>query len=298
MFRWRAFTAGTGLALTYFAGFTSVFFSLSLWLQLGLGRTALAAGLTILPFAVGDLVGSSFSNVAARRLGPAVLQVGTAMAAVGFGGTLATIHLDGPAVPGVLLLPSLAFAGIGTGLTIAPNTNIVLARVPVRSAGAAGGMLSTAQRVGTAIGIAVVGVLLFGSLATGAPAAAASTVPALRRDLVATGMPAADLNRAVRHFTVCFDRRVSSADPSAPPPGCAGAGTGAGRDPAVSVAYAHAARTALADDFTSAMQVSMAFNLAAVVLAFLLVPFFPRSPAVPAGRAVISDDEAVDQLPG
>ncbi|MGH9068743.1 MAG: MFS transporter, partial [Acidimicrobiales bacterium] len=180
MFRYRAFAAGTGLALTYFAGFTSVFFSLSLWLQLGLGRTALAAGLTILPFAVGSLVGASSSDLAARRLGPAVLQLGTAMVALGLGGTLATIHVVGPGVAGVLLLPSLAFAGVGSGLTIAPNTNTVLARVPVASAGAAGGVLSTAQRVGTALGIAVVGVLLFGSLARGAPAAAASAAPALR----------------------------------------------------------------------------------------------------------------------
>ncbi|MGH9068955.1 MAG: hypothetical protein ACRD0J_15905, partial [Acidimicrobiales bacterium] len=47
----------------------------------------------------------------------------------------------------------------------------------------------------------------------------------------------------------------------------------------VAAAFAHASRTALAADFTSALQVSMAFNVAAVVLAFLLVPFFPRQPA-------------------
>ncbi|MGH9102370.1 MAG: MFS transporter [Acidimicrobiales bacterium] len=281
LFQHRAFAAGTGLALTYFAGFTSVFFSLSLWLQTGLGRSALSAGLTILPFALGSLVGSSSSDVVARRLGPRVLQVGTAMVAIGLAGALAAIHLEGVSTSAWLLLPPLAFAGIGSGLTIAPNTNLVLARVPVGNAGAAGGVLSTAQRVGTALGIAVVGVLLFGALGRGAGPAAASAAPVLRSDLARAGVPAVARREELARFTSCFDRRAASADPLGAIPGCPGPGSG-GRSP-LSSSFAQASHLALAQDFTRAVQVSMGFNIAAVVLAFLMVLGFPSRNAQPPG---------------
>jgi hypothetical protein len=59
----------------------------------------------------------------------------------------------------------LLVAGLGTGMTIAPNQDFVLATVPRRDAGTASGILGTAQRVGTALGIAIIGTVLFGTLA-------------------------------------------------------------------------------------------------------------------------------------
>jgi EmrB/QacA subfamily drug resistance transporter len=274
LFRLRAFAAGTSFALAYFAGFTSVFFSLSLWLQVGLGRSALAAGLTILPFAAASLVGSSASAAATRRLGPAVLQVGTAMVIAGLAAALVTIHLNGAGVPGLLLLPSLAFAGVGSGLSIAPNTNLVLAGVPVRDAGTAGGVVNTAQRVGAALGVALAGIVLFGSLGGGAGVAATAVNPALRRQLTATGMPAAVQAQTVRRFDACFGQRASSIDPYAPVPGCPGTDSPA-RSPGSS-AWAQASRSALSRDFTDAVQASLVFNLTAVALACLLAFTFPR----------------------
>jgi len=62
------------------------------------------------------------------------------------------------------LVGPLLLAGLGTGMTIAPNQDFVLATVPRAEAGTAAGILSTSQRVGTAIGIGVIGTVLFGSL--------------------------------------------------------------------------------------------------------------------------------------
>lgn len=45
----------------------------------------------------------------------------------------------------------------------------MLASVPRREAGTASGILATAQRLGTAIGIAAIGAVLFGTLHPGAP---------------------------------------------------------------------------------------------------------------------------------
>lgn len=300
LFANRAFAAGTGVALSYFAGFTSMFFSLSLWLQLGLGRSALAAGVTILPFAVGSLVGATASDRAARRLGRRVLHLGTAMVVVGLAATVLAIHAGGTAVPGPLLAPSLLFAGLGSGLTIAPNTDAVLAGVAVRDAGAAGGVLSTGQRVGTALGIAVVGVLLFGSLANGAPGAAASVYPRLRHEFDSAGVTGTTQAGELRSFTHCFVARARSADPSTPAPHCTQAGTAAGQPAAatdhhrvpadVRSALAEGARLALARDFTRAIQVATVFNMAAVALAWLLVFRYRRGltrgeATDPAGRS-------------
>jgi hypothetical protein len=49
------------------------------------------------------------------------------------------------------------------GLVIAPNQDFVLGSVPRREAGTAGAELITAQRIGAAIGIAIIGTVLFGS---------------------------------------------------------------------------------------------------------------------------------------
>ena len=74
---------------------------------------------------------------------------GTADPTVSFSGTLAQVNT--------------ALAGLGNGLVIAPNQDFVLSDVPQAQAGTAGGALITAQRLGAAIGIAVIGTALFGS---------------------------------------------------------------------------------------------------------------------------------------
>src|SRR6185312_8432076 len=61
----------------------------------------------------------------------------------------------------------LLVAGLGSGLVIAPNQTITLSEVPVSEASTAGGVLQTAQRIGSAVGIAVVGVVFFGEIPGG-----------------------------------------------------------------------------------------------------------------------------------
>jgi cyanate permease len=56
-------------------------------------------------------------------------------------------------------------AGLGTGLVISPNITISLSEVPLTRAGSAGGVLQTAQRIGSAVGIAAVGSFFFATLA-------------------------------------------------------------------------------------------------------------------------------------
>lgn len=167
LFKNRAFAAGTGISLSYFAGFIGLIFVLSLYLQIGLGRSALATGLILLPFAAGSFVGAAFSDRVADWLGRWVLLLGSGLVLVGIAGVVAAVRLAGNAATGIELLPPLLVAGIGSGFVISPNVDVVLSAVPWQQAGTASGVLNAAQRLGNALGVAVVGLVLFGTLRGG-----------------------------------------------------------------------------------------------------------------------------------
>jgi EmrB/QacA subfamily drug resistance transporter len=168
LFRHPAFTGGVVLALVYFASFTSIFFTISLLWQAGLGHTALESGAVSIPFAIGSIVGSSQSARLAQRLGRSVLVIGTAAVVVGLAAIWVILLVTPPAdLTNWLLLAPLLIAGAGNGLFIAPNAQFIVATVERKEAGSASGVISAMQRVGSAIGIAVVGSVFFGSLVVG-----------------------------------------------------------------------------------------------------------------------------------
>jgi EmrB/QacA subfamily drug resistance transporter len=175
LLRQTSFSAGAIFAVAFFGGFSSVFFTLSILWQEGLGHSALITGLVIAPFSVGTLVAAASSDKLSAWLGRKVLVLGCTLLLIGLGLTVLVIHLTAPAPSGWDLLGPLLLAGLGTGMTIAPNQDFVLATVPRHEAGTASGILGTSQRLGTAIGIAVIGTVLFGSLRfTPGPAAVAA----------------------------------------------------------------------------------------------------------------------------
>lgn len=170
LFAHRSFTGGSVLALVYFAAFTSIFFTLALLWQAGLGHSALASGLVVLPFAIGNIVGASQSDRLAAHFGRAVLTAGLALVAVGITAAWLVLAIVPPTqLRGWHLLLPLLVAGIGSGLFIAPNVDFIVATVDRADAGAASGVIGVMQRVGSAIGIAVIGTVLFGNLHVTSP---------------------------------------------------------------------------------------------------------------------------------
>lgn len=165
LFKHADFTFGTILALVYFAGFTSIFFTLSLLWQGGLQHSALESGLLTLPFAVGTAIFSSQSSKWAAKLGRTVLIIGAIAVAVGLGVTWVILQnvsiLD---LNSWILLPGLFLAGAGNGCFLAPNVQFIVATVENSEAGSASGVVQTMQRLGTAIGVAVVGSILFNAI--------------------------------------------------------------------------------------------------------------------------------------
>ena len=166
LFRTRSFANGSLLIALYFVGMTSVWVLIALYMQEGMGHTALAAGFIGLPSALA-------SAITAPLAGRKVVQVGRPMVLWGIGLVLTGILLsigvvvlrESVGLSEWFLLGTMVFVGVGQGLVVSPNQTLTLADVPVRYAGAAGGVLQTGQRVGTSIGIAAITGVAFSVLA-------------------------------------------------------------------------------------------------------------------------------------
>ncbi|MFF3448530.1 MFS transporter [Streptomyces sp. NPDC002667] len=161
LFALRSFTLGSLISLTYFAGFTTVFFVYSLFLQNTAGYSALAAGLSVLPFAAASAVGAAVGGRLVMRHGRKLVVFGLLAVVVGLLGVVVAVQLVPLSSVGWATALPMVVGGIGSGLTVSPNTTLTLTRVPVQRAGAAGGVLQTGQRIGSAAGIAVVGAVYF-----------------------------------------------------------------------------------------------------------------------------------------
>jgi EmrB/QacA subfamily drug resistance transporter len=165
LFRIRSYVLGAPVGLLYFAGFVAMFFMLTQYLQLGLNYAAWQSGLAATPFAIGALISSPGSRHALGR-GPKLVAFGLAMFLVGMAGLwLAVGAHPGREVALWTALP-LLIAGVGGGLVISPNLTLTLSQVPTARAGSAGGLLQTLQRIGSAAGIAVTGMVFYGQLAS------------------------------------------------------------------------------------------------------------------------------------
>jgi EmrB/QacA subfamily drug resistance transporter len=164
LFRRRSFSFGSSMITIYFAGFTSLFFVLTLLLQFGLGYSALLAGLVTLPFAAGSGLSAGLSGRVVHRFGRGLVLAGLLLVVLGYLGVILVVR-DVPArVTGWALIAPLLVGGIGSGLVISPNQTLTLAEVPVAQGGTAGGLIQVGQRIGSAIGIAAVGSVFYAQL--------------------------------------------------------------------------------------------------------------------------------------
>jgi EmrB/QacA subfamily drug resistance transporter len=153
--------AGTIVSLGEFG----LLFALPLFLQSVLGYSAFQTGLVFLALAVGAFFAAPGAVTFARRYGPRwVVTTGMTLEAVGI---IATTLLISTSVSGWTLAIPLFVYGIGVGFATAQLTSIVLSDVPVERSGIASGANSTLRQVGSALGIAILGTVLFSTLVSG-----------------------------------------------------------------------------------------------------------------------------------
>jgi EmrB/QacA subfamily drug resistance transporter len=286
LFRHRAFVAGLAVAGIFFMGIPACFLTFSLWLQIGLGFTALHAGLTGAPFAVGSALASAGSVRLAPKLGRHILSIGALLLVAGMAGVIWTVDRYGGAVHSWQLIPALFVCGLGLGSVVAPLVDVVLAGIRGQDTGAASGVLSTVQQVGGAVGVALVGVIFFGLLGSQAARVSADLAPRLRAELQAAGLPAPVSAQVVAGFETCFEDRANAKDPSATPASCqqAQASQGQGQD-RVGQVITSTAEAARRRNFSDAFERTLLFEVAVFLACFLLVFLLPgaRSRERPAG---------------
>ncbi len=150
--------AGTIVSLGEFG----LLFALPLFLQGVLGYTAFETGLVFLSLAAGAFVAAPGAATLARRFGPRwVVTIGMLLEAIGIVSTTLLISTE---VSGLQLAIPLFVYGIGVGFATAQLTSIVLSDIPVELSGIASGANSTLRQVGSALGIAILGTVLFATL--------------------------------------------------------------------------------------------------------------------------------------
>ncbi|WP_371480601.1 MFS transporter [Kitasatospora sp. NBC_00315] len=165
LFRVKSFAAGIGVQLT-FGIVTGIFFLVwTLYMQVGLGWSALRAGSTGIPFsiAVSAAAGMSVQKLV-PRFGRKVLQAGALVMAAGVLLYIGEAHRYGVGIqPWQMALP-LVVMGAGMGLIVAPITEAILSEVPREHAGSASGLINTTGQLGTALGLGLVSVAFFGAM--------------------------------------------------------------------------------------------------------------------------------------
>lgn len=156
----RPFRIGLGLSIAFAAANAGFLLSFAFALQTERGQTPLATGLLHVPFGLGAMVGIAvLGRNFLPRYGKWVLVAGGTVMTFATAGVLAGIGalaLSWPALSALLLV-----AGLGMGALSGCIGPVSVAQVDRDHAGAASGLLKTAQQLGGALGIALAGSVYF-----------------------------------------------------------------------------------------------------------------------------------------
>lgn len=165
VFRNRGFSAGLAMILVFFGGMIGTLLVLGLFLQFGEHFSAIHAGLTVAPFALGSGIGATLSGaVLTARLGRMALQLGSLVMAGGVLWLLHVLSANGMSTSSLDLLPPQLLLGAGLGMLVAPLFDFALGAVSDSEAGSASGVLNSVQQLAGALGVAILGTIFFDRL--------------------------------------------------------------------------------------------------------------------------------------
>ncbi|MEU8950576.1 MFS transporter [Streptomyces sp. NPDC048489] len=152
----KPYLLGTAVAMAQFGSSLAAFLVLTVFLQSGLGLSALLTAAVTLPGAVGMGISSALAWRLVRRIGPRTVTIGLTLG-IGAALTGAAVALYAPteALP-VTLAGTQLMSGTAGGLTVSPNQTQVLQYAPAEAAGVGGGVLQMAQRIAAAICLSAV----------------------------------------------------------------------------------------------------------------------------------------------
>lgn len=140
-----------------------LFFTIPLYLQVVQGFDAFETGLRLLPVSVAMLVTSLCASSLGRVVGARrVIRLALTTLAAAIVWLLATID---PVIDDAQFAGAMALLGVGMGLLASQLGNVVQSSVGEEERSEVGGLQFTAQNLGSALGTALIGSILIGSLA-------------------------------------------------------------------------------------------------------------------------------------
>ena len=164
LFRIASFRNGSLAALIISMGEFGLIFAIPLWLQNVMGMTPIGAGLVLLFLAGGAFVASGIGGALSGKLPPArAVQIGVLLEIVGIVGFGLVASTE---TGWVAIAPFLFIYGVGVGLATAQLTGVIMVDVPMEKTGQGSGSQSTVRQIGSALGIAVIGTMLFAGTGT------------------------------------------------------------------------------------------------------------------------------------
>jgi MFS family permease len=152
----KPYLLGTAVAMAQFGSSLAAFLVITVFLQDGLGLSALLTAAVTLPGAVGMGISSALAWRLVRRIGPRTVTVGLTL---GIGallsGTVVALCVPTAVLP-VALAGTQLLSGVAGGLAVSPNQAQVLQHAPAEAAGVGGGILQMAQRIAAAVCLSAV----------------------------------------------------------------------------------------------------------------------------------------------
>ena len=159
LFRIASFRNGSVAALIISMGEFGLIFAIPLWLQNVIGMTPIGAGLVLLWLAGGAFFASGIGGALSGKLPAArAVQLGVLLELLGIVGFALVASTD---TGWQAIAPFLFLYGIGVGLATAQLTGVIMVDVPMEQNGQGSGSQSTVRQIGSALGIAVIGTMLF-----------------------------------------------------------------------------------------------------------------------------------------
>ena len=163
IFNDRAFNIGLLAVLFHFMFHTAYLLMSAVYLQSGLGISALVCGMYFIPHALLFMISSFIASKQLPKLGENILLIGLFIILVSFVMQIKLFNEETDPLTAILLI---GLYGLGNGLVLPFLLNIVLDNVSTKYAGVSSGIFSTFQQVASALGISIIGGIFYNTIQT------------------------------------------------------------------------------------------------------------------------------------
>jgi MFS family permease len=159
----RSLRSGLGSQVVLYFIIAGTFFILPLYLQTVLGLDAFESGLRMLPMSIAIFVMALAGSRLSVKVSPRTLiQVGLALASAGVVLLIGSVTAE---ARGTLFAIAMAVIGVGLGLAVSQIGNVNMSAADESRGNEIGGLQGTGQNLGSSLGVAIAGSVLFIGLA-------------------------------------------------------------------------------------------------------------------------------------